>query len=357
MADRRCLSPRPRENCVRCSTRGRPLSAGDAGVAEGVAAGLWPHAETVRLLADVDLADQVAVGRGEHVDGAVVAARQPQLGAVGGHVAHVGAAAAGDVPGGLQGAGVGVEHAEAAVEPVGDVRPRPGVGPSILHIRRVDGTVRGMAARPIPVNATAAAILGLLRSGSLTGGELVGAAGEQFGGFFSVTRSQVYRELPALVEAGLLRLGKLGARASQQYRITAAGKRSFKAWLAGPGGVDAMRSPLVLRLLHAGALSRASAPASSAPAAPPTPSGSRRPRRRRVRPRIRTRARSARSPWPTSSRCSSCSTPSRPGRRTPLSLQRCARPAEVVTPMTSSTPTCTMHVWGARTQVRVVDQR
>ncbi|HEY0814853.1 MAG TPA: PadR family transcriptional regulator [Pseudonocardia sp.] len=112
-----------------------------------------------------------------------------------------------------------------------------------------------MPARPLPVNATAAAILGLLHAGPMTGGELVAAAGERFGGFFSVTRSQVYRELPALAEAGLLRLGKLGARASQQYRITAAGKRSFVAWLAGPGGIDPLRSPLVLRLLHAGALS------------------------------------------------------------------------------------------------------
>ena len=68
-----------------------------------------------------------------------------------------------------------------------------------------------MPARPIPVNATAAAILGLLHDGPMTGGELVAAAGERFGGFFSVTRSQVYRELPALAEAGLLRLGKLGA--------------------------------------------------------------------------------------------------------------------------------------------------
>jgi DNA-binding PadR family transcriptional regulator len=112
-----------------------------------------------------------------------------------------------------------------------------------------------MPARPLPVNATAAAILGLLHAGPMTGGELVAAAGERFGGFFSVTRSQVYRELPALAESGLLRLGKLGARASQQYRVTAAGKRSFLAWLAGPGGVDALRSPLVLRLLHAGSLS------------------------------------------------------------------------------------------------------
>jgi hypothetical protein len=49
-------------------------------------------------------------------------------------------------------------------------------------------------------------------------------------------------------------LGKLGPRASQQYRINAAGKRSFRAWLAGPGGADALRSPLVLRMLYAGAL-------------------------------------------------------------------------------------------------------
>ncbi len=105
--------------------------------------------------------------------------------------------------------------------------------------------------RATPVNATAAALLGLLHTGPMTGGQLVTAAGEQFGAFFSVTRSQVYRELPVLAEAGLLKLGKVGPRASQQYAITAAGRRSFKAWLAADGGVDAVRSPLVLRLLHA----------------------------------------------------------------------------------------------------------
>jgi DNA-binding PadR family transcriptional regulator len=110
------------------------------------------------------------------------------------------------------------------------------------------------SARATSVNATAAALLGLLHAGPMTGGQLVAAAGEQFGAFFSVTRSQVYRELPVLAEAGLLKLGKVGARASQQYAITAAGRRSFKAWLAADGGVDPLRSPLVLRLLHAGTL-------------------------------------------------------------------------------------------------------
>jgi DNA-binding PadR family transcriptional regulator len=109
-------------------------------------------------------------------------------------------------------------------------------------------------ARATAVNSTAAALLGLLHSGPMTGGQLVAAAAERFGSFFSVTRSQVYRELPVLAEAGLLKLGKQGPRASQQYVITPAGKRSFKAWLAGGSGADALRSPLVLRLLHAGSL-------------------------------------------------------------------------------------------------------
>jgi DNA-binding PadR family transcriptional regulator len=104
------------------------------------------------------------------------------------------------------------------------------------------------------LNATAAALLGLLHEGPMTGGQLVAAATERFGAFFSVTRSQVYRELPALTESGLLRLGKQGPRSSQQYVIMAAGKRAFKAWLATEPGPDHLRSPLILRLVHAGSL-------------------------------------------------------------------------------------------------------
>lgn len=108
--------------------------------------------------------------------------------------------------------------------------------------------------RATGVNATAAALLGLLQSGPMTGGQLVSAAGQEFGAFFTVTRSQVYRELPALAKAGLLQLGAQGARASQQFVITSAGRRAFTAWLAEAGNVDGLRSPLVLRLLHAEAL-------------------------------------------------------------------------------------------------------
>lgn len=109
---------------------------------------------------------------------------------------------------------------------------------------------------PVPdVNATAAALLGLLREGPMTGGQLVAAAKARFGGFFSVTRSQVYRELPALATAGLLRLGKQGPRSSQQYVITAAGRKAFKSWLTSEPAPDPLRSPLILRLVHAGLLS------------------------------------------------------------------------------------------------------
>lgn len=111
--------------------------------------------------------------------------------------------------------------------------------------------------RAIGVNPTAAALLGLLHDGPMTGGRLVAAAEHRFGGFFSVTRSQVYRELPALVEAGLLCRGEPGPRASQQFVLTPTGRRAFTAWLAARGSVDGLRSPLVLRLLHAEALTPA----------------------------------------------------------------------------------------------------
>ncbi|MGH3771556.1 MAG: PadR family transcriptional regulator [Pseudonocardiaceae bacterium] len=104
------------------------------------------------------------------------------------------------------------------------------------------------------LNATSAALLGLLHKGPMTGGQLVVTAAERFGAFFSVTRSQVYRELPVLAEAGLLVLGKRGARSSQQYVLTAAGKRAFKSWLNSTSGSDNLRSPLILRLACAGAL-------------------------------------------------------------------------------------------------------
>ena len=102
------------------------------------------------------------------------------------------------------------------------------------------------------LNSTAAALLGLLHGGPMTGGQLVGVAESRLGPFWTTTRSQVYRELPALAERGYVRLGKPGPRSSQPYAITAAGKRAFARWLSEPTGRDQLRNPLMLRAAFGG---------------------------------------------------------------------------------------------------------
>ncbi len=102
------------------------------------------------------------------------------------------------------------------------------------------------------LNATAAALLGLLHDGPMTGGQLMAAADRRLGPYWSMTRSQVYRELPALAETGYVRLGKPGPRSSQPYAITAAGKRAFSRWLGEPAGRDALRNPVALRVAFGG---------------------------------------------------------------------------------------------------------
>ena len=98
------------------------------------------------------------------------------------------------------------------------------------------------------INATAAALLGLLHEGPMTGGQLMGSAERRLGAYWSMTRSQVYRELPALAELGYVKLGKPGPRASQPYSITPAGKRAFARWLSEPAGGESIRNPVALRV-------------------------------------------------------------------------------------------------------------
>jgi DNA-binding PadR family transcriptional regulator len=98
------------------------------------------------------------------------------------------------------------------------------------------------------VNPTAAALLGLLHDGPMTGGQLMGAAERRLGPYWSMTRSQVYRELPVLADMGYVRMGKPGPRSSQPYAITAAGKRAFSRWLTEAPGRDAIRNPIALRV-------------------------------------------------------------------------------------------------------------
>lgn len=98
------------------------------------------------------------------------------------------------------------------------------------------------------LNSTSAALLGLLHDGALTGGQLVTQADHRLGPLWTLTRSQVYRELPVMASRGYVRAGKPGARASLAYTISASGRRAFAAWLASPLEPDHPRNPLLLRL-------------------------------------------------------------------------------------------------------------
>ncbi len=98
------------------------------------------------------------------------------------------------------------------------------------------------------VNATAAALLGLLRDGPQTGYALSQRASAQFGDFWTVTRSQVYRELAIMADRDLVRAGAPGARDARPHEITAAGRDAFTAWLHAEPGPDVVRIPVLLRL-------------------------------------------------------------------------------------------------------------
>ncbi|GAA1745488.1 helix-turn-helix transcriptional regulator [Luedemannella helvata] len=73
-------------------------------------------------------------------------------------------------------------------------------------------------------------------------------AERRLGPYWSMTRSQVYRELPALADMGYVREGKPGPRASQPYVITPAGKRAFARWLAEEPSLESLRNPTALRV-------------------------------------------------------------------------------------------------------------
>lgn len=100
----------------------------------------------------------------------------------------------------------------------------------------------------VTLNSTSAVLLGLLHEEPMTGGQLFAAATERLGAFWTLTRSQVYRELPGLAAAGYVRSGKLGPRAALPYAVTAAGRRAFTSWLSQPAGHDNSRNPVLLRL-------------------------------------------------------------------------------------------------------------
>jgi DNA-binding PadR family transcriptional regulator len=97
------------------------------------------------------------------------------------------------------------------------------------------------------LNPTAASLLGLLSHRSpRTGWELSRAFEESIGQFWSITRSQVYRELRTLAERGMIEMGASGVRDRRECTITPLGRAAFKEWIARTPAQEQIRFPLLL---------------------------------------------------------------------------------------------------------------
>ena len=99
------------------------------------------------------------------------------------------------------------------------------------------------------LNATAASLLGFLHEGPMTGWDLVATAQRRIGDFWSLTQSQVYRELSAMAAAGLVEAGERGARDRRPYAITDAGRKAFAEWIDREPGPELIRFPLLLTVM------------------------------------------------------------------------------------------------------------
>src|SRR5918999_578109 len=96
------------------------------------------------------------------------------------------------------------------------------------------------------LNATAASLLGFLHEGPLSGYELASTAQRVIGEFWSLTQSQVYRELAWMADAGLVEPGEREARDRRRYALTDAGRAAFTEWVTRPPGPETIRHPLLL---------------------------------------------------------------------------------------------------------------
>lgn len=96
------------------------------------------------------------------------------------------------------------------------------------------------------LNPTAASLLGFLHDGPQTGWDLSQVAEATIGAFWSLTRSQVYRELSRMEEDGLVAAGTPGRRDRRPYDLTDRGREAFRAWAAQTPRDETIRFPLLL---------------------------------------------------------------------------------------------------------------
>lgn len=110
------------------------------------------------------------------------------------------------------------------------------------------------------LNATQAAMLGLFGNESLTGHDIVEIADNTMKPYWSMTRSQVYRELSSMEEMGLIEKDNLvrpPLRNRQFYKVTKLGRTTFSNWLTSPIPETLIRNHLAVRLVFANGMSKA----------------------------------------------------------------------------------------------------
>ena len=99
------------------------------------------------------------------------------------------------------------------------------------------------------LNATAGSLLGFLHERPMTGWDLVQTAQDRIGNYWSLTQSQVYRELTAMATAGLIEAGERGRRDRLPFTITDAGREAFQSWLMQEPSREHIRFPLLVTVL------------------------------------------------------------------------------------------------------------
>lgn len=105
------------------------------------------------------------------------------------------------------------------------------------------------------VSATAGALLGLLSERPMTGWDLVAEARSRVGSFWTIQRSQVYRELAGLQKNGLAEQLPPEARGRRRYRITETGRSAYHQWVQSMPGEESVRIPFLLSVAFAGDIS------------------------------------------------------------------------------------------------------
>jgi DNA-binding PadR family transcriptional regulator len=80
----------------------------------------------------------------------------------------------------------------------------------------------------------------------MSGYDLAATAERRIGDFWSLTQSQVYRELAWMAAAGLVTAGERGNRDRRPYSLTDAGRDAFAEWVDRSPGPETIRHPLLL---------------------------------------------------------------------------------------------------------------